>query len=356
MTRNEAIEKVVKYADSEVGYPEGAGNWNKYAEDPRLQKLYGWKAQYQPWCDLFTDEVFIECFGLEAGAAMTYQPIGGGSAACRTSASFFQSNGAWFTTPEVGDVIFFYYSGEINHQGIVVATDGNVVNTVEGNSSDKVSKRSYRVGDPVIAGFGRPKYELVCDDADEAKVDEPSDHAEIEPEPEPIAQDNASTEQRPMLSIGSTGKFVKELQERLISLGYSCGYCGADGEFGSATRAAVINFQSVHNLEIDGVVGPQTWAALDATKAVAPIQPAAVTPVIPRNVMVVTDVKLGDRAAFAGGKVYISAGTNIGKEVEGGIARVTAIREGAKHPYHLSPIRGENKIYGWVDADRVAKA
>ena len=65
-----------------------------------------------------------------------------------------------------------------------------------------------------------------------------------------------------MLKRGSTGLFVKELQEKLISIGYSCGRYGADGEFGNDTYNAVIKFQKDHALEVDGVVGPMTWKAL----------------------------------------------------------------------------------------------
>lgn len=58
-----------------------------------------------------------------------------------------------------------------------------------------------------------------------------------------------------ILSNGSRGEKVKELQNNLISLGYSLGLFGADGSYGNATAAAVKKFQSDHNLVADGIAG-----------------------------------------------------------------------------------------------------
>jgi peptidoglycan hydrolase-like protein with peptidoglycan-binding domain len=39
-----------------------------------------------------------------------------------------------------------------------------------------------------------------------------------------------------------------------------------DGNFGPGTEVAATRFQSENGLTADGIVGPQTWAALDAAK------------------------------------------------------------------------------------------
>lgn len=71
-----------------------------------------------------------------------------------------------------------------------------------------------------------------------------------------------SGDSRPTVRKGSKGDAVKELQMSLIALGYSCGSYGADGDFGSSTDSAVRAFQRDKRLEIDGIVGNATWAAL----------------------------------------------------------------------------------------------
>jgi peptidoglycan hydrolase-like protein with peptidoglycan-binding domain len=66
-----------------------------------------------------------------------------------------------------------------------------------------------------------------------------------------------------LLQLGSKGESVRVLQTMLIGLGYSCGASGADGDFGNGTYSAVCNFQRDHGLDVDGVVGPATWNALN---------------------------------------------------------------------------------------------
>ncbi len=64
----------------------------------------------------------------------------------------------------------------------------------------------------------------------------------------------------PVVRQGSIGAYVCVLQEALSSLGYSTG--GIDGNFGTGTRNAVVQFQRDNNLTADGVVGCNTWLTL----------------------------------------------------------------------------------------------
>ncbi len=62
-----------------------------------------------------------------------------------------------------------------------------------------------------------------------------------------------------MLQFGSTGSAVRHLQSALVAQGYEL---DVDGDFGDATDAAVRHFQDNNNLDVDGVAGPATLAAL----------------------------------------------------------------------------------------------
>jgi hypothetical protein len=62
-----------------------------------------------------------------------------------------------------------------------------------------------------------------------------------------------------VLRRGASGECVSHLQNHLNEFGYGL---YVDGDFGQNTQNAVNNFQSNRGLTVDGVVGPDTWAAL----------------------------------------------------------------------------------------------
>ena len=57
----------------------------------------------------------------------------------------------------------------------------------------------------------------------------------------------------PMIQKGDTGQAVKVWQ---VIVGVD-----PDGEFGYLTKAATLTFQTAQGLEVDGVVGPESWGA-----------------------------------------------------------------------------------------------
>jgi peptidoglycan hydrolase-like protein with peptidoglycan-binding domain len=65
---------------------------------------------------------------------------------------------------------------------------------------------------------------------------------------------------QPTISVGASGDVVRRLQRalrRTPDLGIT-----VDGVFSPALEATVKSFQSGAGLTVDGIVGPQTWAAL----------------------------------------------------------------------------------------------
>ena len=71
----------------------------------------------------------------------------------------------------------------------------------------------------------------------------------------------------PILKQGSSGPDVQDLQQKLKALGFDPN--GVDGNFGAGTKAAVIAFQQHNGLQADGLVGPNTLAALQGAAGAA---------------------------------------------------------------------------------------
>ena len=183
---------------------------------------------------------------------LLYQPEKSAGAGCKYSADYYRRNNAFFKQPKVGDQVFFGDYGNEGHTGIVVAVNGNVITTIEGNTSggygvdangDGVYLKQYNFATTYIPGFGRPNWSVVCVETNVADKDE-------------------ETVSYPMLKQGSTGEHVKKAQQLLIDKGYSCGAAGADGDFGEGTKRGVMSFQADNGLDTDGIVGSKTWAAL----------------------------------------------------------------------------------------------
>ncbi|MDR7193447.1 peptidoglycan-binding protein [Luteimonas terrae] len=98
-------------------------------------------------------------------------------------------------------------------------------------------------------------------------------------------QQSASASATPTLERDDRGPAVADLQTRLAAAGFSPGT--ADGIFGARTESAVRSYQASRGIEVDGVVGPNTWAQLNGAPAVE--TPPAAEPVAPGEVAQVTD-------------------------------------------------------------------
>lgn len=282
MTIQEAKNKLVALARSQVGYREGANNQNKYADDPRITSLYGWNVQNQPWCCTFVNWCFLNAFGT-IGGRMTY----GGSAACAAQANLYKSNGAFTQSPAVGDQIFFYSGGGINHTGIVVEVNGSAIRTVEGNYSDKVSLCTYTQGNSAIAGYGRPKWSLAANEAadDNFETADTSSDAYLNALAglvggKPVTTAPAATTTTPTTTTAKAESHewkppllkydpnhyyeaVKLLQAELNVHAFDCGK--ADGYYGAKTIAAVNKAKRFYGLTVDDTCDEALWHKLGVT-------------------------------------------------------------------------------------------
>lgn len=76
----------------------------------------------------------------------------------------------------------------------------------------------------------------------------------------------------PVIQQGSSGTYVLKLQQFLNKLGYDL---VEDSDFGPKTKQAVIEFQTKYSLEVDGIVGNQTWTKL--SQLIKPEYPKTMT-------------------------------------------------------------------------------
>lgn len=271
-------QKVIDLAISQLGYKEknsnaylddptanaGDQNWTKYARDlDRLNSFYNGSKNGFAWCDVFVDWCFVEAYGRKAAQYLLCQPDRSAGAGCSFSAGYFRDKGQFhINNPQPGDQIFFGTGpNNVWHTGLVIEVTSSHVVTVEGNTSDMVGRRTYRLNDSTIYGYGRPDW-----GTSDIPNSTPSVVIEVPIVVKPVQM---CSPRIPLLKKGSEGGYVKAAQILLGERGF---YCGGktdhndleiyDGEFGAKTEEVVKEFQRKSNLLVDGEIGANTWTAL----------------------------------------------------------------------------------------------
>lgn len=134
---------IVDVAIGELGYSETGNNQTKYGA------WYGMNGA--AWCHMF-----VSWCANQAGVSTSIVPK---TASCSNGISWFKNKNQFKDrgkyTPKRGDIIYFRNGG---HVGIVEKVSGSTVHTVEGNTSDKVARRSYSLSNTSITGYGVPAY------------------------------------------------------------------------------------------------------------------------------------------------------------------------------------------------------
>lgn len=249
-------KEFVAVAKKYIGYEEKESNANLddfhankgSANYTKFGKWYGMNPAQ--WCQMFVSYCAYEACGNSKSKGKELL-CGGYSAYTPTGKSYFVNKKRWYTTPEVGDVVYFYYTnmGRVAHVGIVVSVNksNKTFTTVEGNTSSTeyarnggcVATHSYSYanvgGSNRVNGFGRPVFS---------------------------GSSSSTSTSSSTLEKGSTGSAVKEMQKMLIACGYTCGTAGADGDFGDGTLAALKAFQKDASLTVDGLYGSASKTAL----------------------------------------------------------------------------------------------
>ena len=155
---------IIAQARSWLGRKESDGShkeiinvYNAHKPLPR-----GYKVQYtDAWCATFVSAVAIKC------GAEDLIPIECG---CQEMIEKAKNLGIWVEddsyVPMVGDIIMYDWQdsgsgdnvGYADHVGFVDGVNDNVIEAIEGNKNDSVSRRSIPVNGKMIRGFIVPRY------------------------------------------------------------------------------------------------------------------------------------------------------------------------------------------------------
>ena len=186
-----SVQPIIDWAENERNYTEkdsltdlndktknaGDDNYTKYSQEVDALGVFSAQVQGQPWCATWVTDGFINTYGVDKGLDMLCQPNKNSNAACcGDAAEYYQKAGRWYTSPQVGDQVFFKTTKyQYAHTGIVTEVTSTEVTTIEGNTSSEkgvvsnggaVTKKHYPVGYSGFKGFGRPKYEAKQEEPD----------------------------------------------------------------------------------------------------------------------------------------------------------------------------------------------
>ena len=246
---------LLEIADGEVGYTEGAHGYSKYGEwagDPYAQ----WCAEFLCWCVDQVDqrhgtELLQNTYPLYSGSNVGRNWfIKAGRYDVRNGHlenwgyQWLKGEDHFLTTgdyiPQPGDWVFFTWTSDTStdHVAMVEYCTRNdrgevTIHVIEGNNPDSVQRNRYHLTYNRILGYG-------------------------------TVHDAADWTIRP----GCSGEKVRQLQEKLIYLGY-LPEGSADGVYGGASQAAVRAFQRDHGLSEDSTVRLAAQSALDEAVAQA---------------------------------------------------------------------------------------
>lgn len=150
------IEKFLAVAEAELakGFKEHViKRKNGKREGDNITPYGEWyKLNGQPWCAMFVSYCANKA-GILDSTVPKYALVVAGSKWYKDKKRYKSRESGY--SPKAGDVIFFR-KGDQNHTGIVTGYDPDTktVYTIEGNTKDRVARRSYQLKDHYIVGYG----------------------------------------------------------------------------------------------------------------------------------------------------------------------------------------------------------
>lgn len=153
------VDKIISTAKSQIGTCEPDGD-DKYIKiyNEATGSTFGMDVA---WCAIFVTWVMIVC-GIAKDVVSRF-------ASCTAGMKWFIKQGKWKNakayggtyTPVPGIPVFFSKAHKLtdpSHVGIVTKVCPPYIYTVEGNTSDAVHERIYRIDDKYIIEYGVPSY------------------------------------------------------------------------------------------------------------------------------------------------------------------------------------------------------
>lgn len=173
-------EDTIAIAKSQLGYEESTANYEVVDGDKkkgytRYGEFYGVK--YGDWCAMFVSFCLnyaeVEDFPVDASCDQWIAKLKEVEENSKDSEGVVQydayKDASEEYVPERGNLVFFNWDSEVDadHVGIIVDVrekDGETwIRTIEGNTSDTVKYKEYRVNDDTIMGYGiLPEQEFYC--------------------------------------------------------------------------------------------------------------------------------------------------------------------------------------------------
>lgn len=213
---------VLAMARSQLGKTDGTkyGRW--YAKQSG-EAAYG--ALGVAWCAMFASWCFAQAGALCDGLPGAYCPTiyAKAKAANRVVGA---------SSAKAGDVVLYDWDGgNPDHVGIVEAQLGTALQTIEGNVSGMVARRTR--GYSCVKAIIRPNYD---------------------------AEEDWMVYGFSLVKTGSSGNAVR-LAQAALNIRNGAGLL-VDGSCGPVTAQAIKNWQRKVGLYEDGICGPKTWPTL----------------------------------------------------------------------------------------------
>ena len=233
---------LVEYAKAQIGKPYYYGSFGQlgtkgFYDQKKRQYPNNYKFTYN--AAAATQKVH-DCVGLIKGYLWCDSPTD--TTPVYNAAQDKSANGMYDACTKKGDI-----STMPDVAGVLVFMSGHVGIYIGNGEVVEAKGYSYGVIKSQLKGRGWKSWGYCPYVTYEAEAQTPSTKVTVELE---------------QLSKGSKGEQVKTLQRLLLALGFTMEGYGADGSFGGATDRAVRKYQEKNQLQVDGIVGTNTWSKL----------------------------------------------------------------------------------------------